>query len=150
MPSICRSGDARRDEARECYARAANLFKMAKNWSQAGKSFCEAGNLQAKAGNRHDAATNYVDASNCYKKSDTNEAVSCLVKAIEIYADMGRFQIAAKHHQAIAEIYETEPSELVSNDIAMWRQAFWTIRIYLNRCACVFLISFAETFDAAL
>lgn len=109
---------------------------MAKNWSQAGKSFCEAGNLQAKAGNRHDAATNYVDASNCYKKSDTNEAVSCLVKAIEIYADMGRFQIAAKHHQAIAEIYETDPTELVSN-VLLWMQAFRTICNLLQSVCCL-------------
>lgn len=56
----------------ECYQRAANLFKMAKNWPQAGHAFCEAAELQAKAGSRHDAATNYVDAANCYKKTDIN------------------------------------------------------------------------------
>jgi hypothetical protein len=27
------------------------------------------------------------------------EAAACLVKAVEIYTDMGRFTIAAKHHQ---------------------------------------------------
>ena len=40
------------------------------------------------------------------------EAVSCLLKAIEIYTDMGRFSIAAKHHQTIAEIYESEVADL--------------------------------------
>ncbi|KAK2088791.1 hypothetical protein P7K49_034698 [Saguinus oedipus] len=30
------------------------------------------------------------------------------MRAIEIYTDMGRFTIAAKHHISIAEIYETE------------------------------------------
>merc|ERR1719259_957252 len=30
------------------------------------------------------------------------------MKAIEIYTDMGKFTMAAKHHQTIAEIYETE------------------------------------------
>lgn len=102
------------DDAVECYQRAANLFKMAKNWSQAGKAFCEAANLHSKAGSRHDAATNYVDASNCYKKTDTQEAVNCLLKAIEIYTDMGRFTMAAKHHQTIAEMYEGEANDLVS------------------------------------
>lgn len=96
------------------YQRAANLFKMAKNWSQAGKCFCEAANLHSKAGSRHDAATNYVDASNCYKKTDVPESVNCLLKAIEIYQDMGRFTMAAKHHQTIAELYEGEASDLVS------------------------------------
>lgn len=87
---------------------------MAKNWSQAGRAFREAGNLHAQAGNRHDAATNYVDASNAYKKVDPNEAVNCLMKSIEIYQDMGRFTMAAKHHQTIAEMYENEANDLVS------------------------------------
>lgn len=101
------------DEAVECYQRAANMFKMAKNWSEAGKAFCEAANLHSKSGSRHDAATNYVDASNCFKKTDVQEAVDCLLKAIEIYTDMGRFSMAAKHHQTIAEMYEGEGNDLV-------------------------------------
>ena len=35
-----------------------------------------------------------------------------MIKAIEIYTDMGRFSIAAKHHQTIAEIYESEVADL--------------------------------------
>ncbi|XP_036912896.1 beta-soluble NSF attachment protein isoform X2 [Sturnira hondurensis] len=62
-------GNARIEEACEMYTRAANMFKMAKNWS---------------------------------------EAINCLNAAIDIYTDMGRFTIAAKHHITIAEIYETE------------------------------------------
>uniref|UniRef100_A0A8C7L646 N-ethylmaleimide-sensitive factor attachment protein, alpha a n=1 Tax=Oncorhynchus kisutch TaxID=8019 RepID=A0A8C7L646_ONCKI len=57
------------EEACDIYVRAANMFKMAKNWS---------------------------------------EAINCLNQAIEIYTDMGRFTIAAKHHISIAEIYESE------------------------------------------
>lgn len=113
---------------------------MAKNWSSAGSTFYEAAELHAKAGSRHDAATNYVDAANSFKKSDINgtviitfkacicnqgvwnpiinwshifiEAISCLLKAIEIYTDMGRFTMAAKHHQSIAEMYESEAMDL--------------------------------------
>lgn len=47
-------------------------------------------------------------------KVDPNEAVTCLMKAIEIYTDMGRFTMAAKHHQTIAEMYENEANDLVS------------------------------------
>lgn len=39
-------------------------------------------------------------------------AVSALSKAIEIYTDMGRFTMAAKHHQTIAEMYETDTVDL--------------------------------------
>lgn len=45
---------------------------------------------------------------------DPNEAVSCLLKAIEIYTEMGRFTMAAKHHQTIAEMYENEANDLVN------------------------------------
>lgn len=100
------------EEACEMYARAANMFKMAKKWSAAGSAFCEAASLHEKCGNRHDAASCNVDAANCYKKSDPQEAVNCLLKAIEIYTDMGRFTIAAKHHMTIAEIYENEVADI--------------------------------------
>lgn len=84
------------------------MFKMAKKWSQAGQAFTEAGSINLKAGAKHDAATNFVDAANCYKKSDSSEAVNYLLKASEIYTDMGRFTMAAKQHQNIAGIYKTE------------------------------------------
>ncbi|KPJ03468.1 PREDICTED: soluble NSF attachment protein [Papilio xuthus] len=115
-------GSSKVEEAVDCYLRAANLFKMAKKWSQAGQAFCNAAQLHLKAGVRHDAATNFVDASNCYKKCDPNEAVSCLLKAIEIYTDMGRFTVAAKHHQNIAELYETEVVD-VSRAMQHYEQA---------------------------
>jgi alpha-soluble NSF attachment protein len=41
-----------------------------------------------------------------------SEAVNCLSKAIEIYTDMGRFTMAARHHISIAEIYETDVGDL--------------------------------------
>lgn len=45
---------------------------------------------------------------------DPNLAVECLLKSIDIYTDMGRFSMAAKHHQSIAEMYEGEANDLVS------------------------------------
>ncbi|XP_066158856.1 alpha-soluble NSF attachment protein isoform X2 [Euwallacea fornicatus] len=105
-------GGSRVEDAIECYQRAANLFKMAKNWPSAGSAFNEAANLHLRAGSRHEAATNYVDAANCYKKSNINEAVNCLLRAIEIYTDMGKFTMAAKHHQTIAELYENDSADL--------------------------------------
>lgn len=40
------------------------------------------------------------------------EAAACLEKAIDICTDMGRFSMAAKHYQNIAEMYETEAVDL--------------------------------------
>ncbi|XP_050178699.1 alpha-soluble NSF attachment protein-like [Myiozetetes cayanensis] len=99
-------GSSRLEEACECYTRAANLFKMAKNWSEAGSAFCRASRLHEQLQSKPDAASRLVDAANAFKKCDPQEAVSCLLRAIDIYTDMGRFTVAAKQHVAIAEIYE--------------------------------------------
>jgi len=96
------------EEASELYVKAANLFKVAKKWGEAGKAFLKSADCQIKAQSKHEAATNYVDASNCFKKVDVPESINCLKLAIEIYLDMGRFPIAAKHHKDIAEQYEGE------------------------------------------
>ncbi|KAK1330017.1 hypothetical protein QTO34_010201 [Cnephaeus nilssonii] len=114
-------GSSKTEEACEIYARAANMFKMAKNWSAAGNAFCQAAQLHLQLQNKHDAATCFVDAGNAFKKADPQEAINCLMRAIEIYTDMGRFTIAAKHHISIAEIYErswwtsTRPSRTTSS-----------------------------------
>eukprot|EP00092_Neocalanus_flemingeri_P101350 GFUD01129591.1.p1 GENE.GFUD01129591.1~~GFUD01129591.1.p1 ORF type:complete len:293 (-),score=128.24 GFUD01129591.1:136-1014(-) len=105
-------GSSKTDEALEMLARAANMFKMAKKWSQAGNTFSKIGNHHVKEGAKHDAATNYVDAANCFKKTDPKEAAASLQKAIDIYTDMGRFTIAAKHHQTVAELFESEAADL--------------------------------------
>ncbi|NXD01167.1 SNAB protein, partial [Certhia familiaris] len=101
-------GNTRVEEACEMYTRAANMFKIAKNWSAAGNAFCQAAKLHMQLQSKHDSATSFVDAGNAYKKADPQEAINCLNAAIDIYTDMGRFTIAAKHHITIAEIYEAE------------------------------------------
>lgn len=57
-------------------------------------------------------AKKYVLCSLCIDFVCFLEAISCLLKAIEIYTDMGRFTMAAKHHQSIAEMYESEAVDL--------------------------------------
>lgn len=93
------------DAAAECYTKAGNLFKMDKLWLKAGQAFYEAAKLQTE---RHDVAICYTDAANCFKKCNVGEAVNCLLKAIEVYTDLGRFTLAAKLHENIGEMYEGE------------------------------------------
>lgn len=101
-----------REDAIELYVRAGNMYKMDKDWAEGGKIFNKAGDLHLDIGNKHDAATKYQDAANCYKKCNPNEAVNCLMKAINIYTDMGRFSVAAKHHMQIAELYESQGGDI--------------------------------------
>nr|XP_046245782.1 N-ethylmaleimide-sensitive factor attachment protein, alpha b isoform X2 [Scatophagus argus] len=115
-------GSSKMEEACDMYVRAANMYKMAKNWSAAGNAFTQAARLHLQMQSKHDAATNFIDAGNAFKKADPQEAINCLNRAIEIYTDMGRFTIAAKHHISIAEIYETELVD-IDKAIAHYEQA---------------------------
>lgn len=102
----------KQEEACEKFVRAANMFKIAKKWNDAGNAFCKAAEIHQSLQNKHDSASNLVDAGNCYKKTDAESAIKCLCGAIDIYTDMGRFTVAAKHHISIAEIYENDTSKL--------------------------------------
>ncbi|KJH53425.1 Aromatic-di-Alanine repeat protein [Dictyocaulus viviparus] len=89
--------------------RAGNLFKMAKLWKEGGDTFVKAAELHgAKGDSKHDCASQYAEAANCYRKVNPQLAVDCLLKTCEIYTDMGRFNMAAKTHVTIAELFETE------------------------------------------
>uniref|UniRef100_A0A158R5L3 C2H2-type domain-containing protein n=1 Tax=Syphacia muris TaxID=451379 RepID=A0A158R5L3_9BILA len=88
---------------------AGNLFKVAKLWKDAGEAFVKAAELNAAKGDaKHDTASNYAEAANCFRKVNPQVAVDCLMKTAEIYTDMGRFNMAAKNHCTIAELYENE------------------------------------------
>ena len=70
------------DDAAELYSKAANLFKVAKNWSEAGKCFEQVAQMHLKLKSAHEAATAYSDAANCYKKTDTSHAVLLYKEAV--------------------------------------------------------------------
>uniref|UniRef100_A0AAR2M1H4 N-ethylmaleimide-sensitive factor attachment protein, beta b n=1 Tax=Pygocentrus nattereri TaxID=42514 RepID=A0AAR2M1H4_PYGNA len=109
-------GNHKVEEACEMYARAANMFKMAKNWSAAGNAFCQAARLHMQLQNKHDAATSFVDAGNAFKKADPQ------VYQYDLFLPQGRFTIAAKHHITIAEVYESELVD-IEKAIAHYEQA---------------------------
>ncbi|BFZ11863.1 hypothetical protein BsWGS_14902 [Bradybaena similaris] len=110
--SIFGGGRSKQEEACGLYVRAANAFKVAKNWPQAGNAFEEAAQLQLALGNKKDAALHYLDAGTSYRKGNPNAAISAIHKAIEIYTDMGDFKIAANHHITLAEIYARKLSDI--------------------------------------
>jgi alpha-soluble NSF attachment protein len=115
-------GQSHLEDAIDLYIRAGNLLKMEKEWLEAGKVFVRAAELNLELGNKHDAATKYSDAASCFKKCNPVEAVNCLLKTINIYTDMGKFSVAAKHHITVAEIYEGEDGD-VSKAIEHYNKA---------------------------
>uniref|UniRef100_A0A673MVN0 Alpha-soluble NSF attachment protein-like n=1 Tax=Sinocyclocheilus rhinocerous TaxID=307959 RepID=A0A673MVN0_9TELE len=113
-------GSSKMEDACDLYGRAANMFKMAKNWSAAGNAFSQAALLYLQMQSKHDAATNFIDAGNAFKKSDP-QGIHLYFALIILYFS-GRFTIAAKHHVTIAEIYETELVD-IDKAIAHYEQA---------------------------
>ncbi|NWI82624.1 SNAB protein, partial [Dryoscopus gambensis] len=111
-------GNTRVEEACEMYTRAANMFKIAKNWSAAGNAFCQAAKLHMQLQSKHDSATSFVDAGNAYKKADPQAPRLTPLPS----RPQGRFTIAAKHHITIAEIYEAELVD-IEKAIAHYEQA---------------------------
>lgn len=106
-------GASKLEDAADLYISAGNMFKMAQKWSAAGTAFMEAAQLQLnQLQSKHEAGQRYVDAGNCFKKTDVEEAARAFEMAINIYTDMGRFTMAAKHHITVAEIHENNAADL--------------------------------------
>uniref|UniRef100_A0A3Q1AZG8 N-ethylmaleimide-sensitive factor attachment protein, alpha b n=1 Tax=Amphiprion ocellaris TaxID=80972 RepID=A0A3Q1AZG8_AMPOC len=101
-------GSSKMEEACDLYVRAANMYKMAKNWCAAGNAFSQAAHLHLQMQSKHDAATNFIDAGNAFKKADPQ----------------GNHWSSpqTKHHITIAEIYETELVD-IDKAIAHYEQA---------------------------
>jgi len=110
--SIFGSGSSKLDDAAELFQKAGNMFKIAKNWTRAGAAYCNAADIQLKQNSKHEAATQFIEAANAFRKSDSQQAISCLLKACDIYIDMGRLLLAAKQYQVIAELNETDVADI--------------------------------------
>ncbi|XP_053728331.1 alpha-soluble NSF attachment protein-like [Synchiropus splendidus] len=115
-------GSSKPEEACDLYIKAANMFKMTKNWTEAGKCFSKAGRIHQQSGRQHEAANDFINAGNAYKKVDPKKAVELVTKAIHIYTDMGRFTTAAKHHMTLGEICETQLDD-VTQAVVHYQQA---------------------------
>lgn len=94
------------EDAAEMFTKAANLFKVSKNWDEAGAAFEQTARCHLKCSSAHEAATAYSDAANCYKKTDSERAILLYKEAVEVHIDLGRFTTAAKLQKEIAELHE--------------------------------------------
>lgn len=96
------------EDASDLFDKAANSFKLAKSWERAGATYLKLANCHLKLESKHEASQAYVDAAHCYKKTNVNEAVSCLDHAVNLLCDIGRLSMAARYLKEIAELYESE------------------------------------------
>jgi alpha-soluble NSF attachment protein len=94
------------EEAAELYEKAANNFKLGKCWAEATECYVALAECNIKMDSKHEAATAYVEASKCAAKNKPEQATALLHKAVALYTDMGRLNMAARQLREIAEVNE--------------------------------------------
>ena len=99
------SRESRLESAAELAEKAATQFKLAKMYDEAAECY----SLQADALNRAketmQAAAAMIQAAEVYgKHGGAESAYEVYMAAIEVYKDAGKFDRAAKHQQALAEV----------------------------------------------
>ena len=56
------------EDAAETYIKAANAYKLSKQWQEAGDCFISAADCQKQTDSPNDCVNSYVEAGNCFKK----------------------------------------------------------------------------------
>ncbi|XBI00264.1 hypothetical protein VPH35_129365 [Triticum aestivum] len=96
------------EDAADLYDKAANFFKLSKNWNRAASVYIKIANCHMKGDSKHEAASAYVEAANCYKKFSPQEAAQALDQAVNLFLEIGRLSMAARYCKDIGEIYQQE------------------------------------------
>jgi len=97
------------EDAGDIYKRAANAFKVAKDWDMAGQCFLRCLDCSKKSGAaQFEHASLAKDAADCFKNVNSAEAIQWYRTSITTYCDMGRFNTAAKMQMEVAQLCESE------------------------------------------
>eukprot|EP00826_Nyctotherus_ovalis_P026316 TRINITY_DN2057_c0_g1_i14.p1 TRINITY_DN2057_c0_g1~~TRINITY_DN2057_c0_g1_i14.p1 ORF type:complete len:220 (+),score=64.90 TRINITY_DN2057_c0_g1_i14:78-737(+) len=94
-----------RENAKGMYEKAANHFKLAKNFALASEACLKVADCESDEGV---AASHYVEAANCMKKINTSEAVQIMERAIQCYCTTGSIRMGARYAKQVAEWYEAD------------------------------------------
>jgi alpha-soluble NSF attachment protein len=109
------------EEAQELLEKAANNYKLGKAWTDATAAFDKLADVHIKQESKHEAASSYVEAAKCMMKVKPSEAAKYLERAVSIYTDMGRLNMAARQLKELAEVQEKQG--LKEEAIAFYTQA---------------------------
>lgn len=91
----------------------------------AATTYIKLAEVQVKLESKHEVATAWVDAANCYRKVNPREATRCLQQAVQIYMQLGRLGIAAKHLRDTAEVLEKDGDKQVRKELSV---VLWPVR----------------------
>mmetsp|Transcript_18274 Transcript_18274/g.39340 ORF Transcript_18274/g.39340 Transcript_18274/m.39340 type:complete len:302 (+) Transcript_18274:259-1164(+) len=94
------------EDAADLLEKAANNFKLAKCWDDAVDCYIKLADCQIKLDSKHEAATAYVEGAKCGVKSKKSNPTELLKRAVALYTDMGRLNMAARQLRELAELTE--------------------------------------------
>ncbi|KAG2371555.1 Alpha-soluble NSF attachment protein [Vigna angularis] len=105
------------EDAADLFDKAANSFKLAKSWDRAGGTYLKLANCHLKLESKHEAAQAHVDAAHCYKKTNINEAISCLNRAeiAELYESEQNIEQALVYYEKSADFFQNEEVTTTAN-----------------------------------
>lgn len=96
------------NEAADILIKAANLYKVGKEYSKAADVYYKVYECYLKADSEFDAINSLVQAGTCYNKSNNyDKAIDCYNKVIDYNTVNGKIQTIAKYQKELAEIYES-------------------------------------------
>jgi len=95
-------------DAQDLYQKAANQYKLVKDWNGAAECFAQCARCAKEGGSQLDEANFYKDAGDVLKKVSTAGAIEQYEKAIAINSAGGRFSNAGKLLLSMAELHESE------------------------------------------
>jgi len=100
-------GGNKLEEAAELLERAANEFKLAKDYRRAANAYEALADARERAKEHHDAASAHADCGHMYKRvNETALAVTHYERAASLFAEMGRLAQSAKHLKEAGETLE--------------------------------------------
>lgn len=94
------------EEAAELFEKAANNYKLAKCWADAADAYSKLAECHLKCDSKHEAASAYVEAAKVAAKGNPQQSTELLHKAVSLYTDLGRLNMAARQLKEIAEVNE--------------------------------------------
>jgi len=107
------STEQKYEDAAELYDKAANAFKVGGFYPEAGDAYQKSAELyRDKLKQSGEASKALSNAGTCYKKTSPSDAIAAYQSAVTILCDASRLNQAAKLSKEIAQLYETESTDV--------------------------------------
>ncbi|XP_065008000.1 alpha-soluble NSF attachment protein 2-like isoform X2 [Musa acuminata AAA Group] len=87
---------------------------------KAGSVYFKLADCHLKLDSKHEAASAYVDAANCYKKISIQDATQSLNRAVKLFLEIGRLNMAARYYKELGELNEQEQNLENAMDYFEW------------------------------